>query len=42
MIQSVRRDTEDFEMPPKKPKLRDDELFRMQLVNMIDMEHSLV
>jgi len=29
-------------MPPKKPKLRDDELFRMQLVNMIDMEHSLV
>ena len=29
-------------MPPKKPKLRDDELFRMQLVNMIDMEHPLV
>lgn len=29
-------------MPPKKLKLRDDELFRMQLVNMIDMEHPLV
>ena len=29
-------------MPPKKPKLRDDELFRMQLTNMIDMEHPLV
>ena len=29
-------------MPPKKPKLRDDELFRMQLNNMIDMEHALV
>lgn len=29
-------------MPPKKPKLRDDELFRMQLNNMIDMEHPLV
>jgi len=29
-------------MPPKKPKLRDDELFRMQLTNMIDMEHALV
>jgi IS5 family transposase len=28
-------------MPPKKPKLRDDELFRMQLSNMIDMEHPL-
>jgi IS5 family transposase len=42
MIQSVRREAEDFEMPPKKPKLRDDDLFRMQLVNMIDMEHSLV
>ena len=27
-------------MPPKKLKLRDDELFRMQLVNMIDMEHA--
>ncbi|GAC1646107.1 MAG: IS5 family transposase [Chloroflexota bacterium] len=29
-------------MPPKKPKLRDDELFRMQLTNMIDMKHPLV
>ena len=29
-------------MPPKKPKLRDDELFRMQLTNMIDMDHPLV
>ena len=29
-------------MPPKKPKLRDDELFRMQLNNMIDMDHALV
>jgi IS5 family transposase len=29
-------------MPPKKPKLRDEELFRMQLTNMIDMEHPLV
>ena len=29
-------------MPPKKPKLRDDELFRMQLTNMIDMAHPLV
>ncbi|MBA3897612.1 MAG: IS5 family transposase [Sphingomonadaceae bacterium] len=29
-------------MLPKKPKLRDDELFRMQLTNMIDMEHPLV
>lgn len=29
-------------MPPKKPKLRDDELFRMQLANMIDMDHPLV
>jgi transposase, IS5 family len=29
-------------MPPKKPKLREDELFRMQLTNMIDMEHPLV
>ncbi|GAC1585318.1 MAG: IS5 family transposase [Sphingomicrobium sp.] len=29
-------------MPPKKPKLRDDELFRMQLNNMIDMAHPLV
>ena len=29
-------------MPPKKPKLRDDELFRMQLTNTIDMAHPLV
>jgi transposase, IS5 family len=29
-------------MPPKKLKLRDDELFRMQLAGMIDMEHPLV
>ncbi len=29
-------------MPPKKPKLREDELFRMQLTNMIDMAHPLV
>ena len=29
-------------MPPKKPKLLDDELFRMQLTNMIDMDHPLV
>lgn len=29
-------------MPPKNLKLRDDELFRMLLVNMIDMEHPLV
>lgn len=29
-------------MALKKPKLRDDELFRMQLTNMIDMEHPLV
>lgn len=29
-------------MAPKKQKLRDDELFRMQLSNMIDMEHPLV
>ena len=29
-------------MPPKTPKLRDDELFRMQLTNMIDMAHPLV
>ncbi len=29
-------------MPPKKPKLRDDELFRMQLTNMIDRAHPLV
>lgn len=29
-------------MPPKKPKLRDDELFRMQLTNMIDLDHALV
>ena len=28
-------------MPPKKPKLRDDELFRMQLTNMIDMDHAV-
>lgn len=28
-------------MPPRKPKLRDDELFRMQLTNMIDMDHAL-
>ena len=43
MIQSVFNDMlRVFEMPPKKLKLRDDELFRMQLVNMIDMEHPLV
>jgi len=43
MIQSVFKDMlRVFEMPPKKLKLRDDELFRMQLVNMIDMEHPLV
>lgn len=29
-------------MPPRKPKLRDDRLFRMQLTNMIDMDHPLV
>jgi IS5 family transposase len=29
-------------MPPKKPALRSDELFRSQLDNMINMEHSLV
>jgi IS5 family transposase len=29
-------------MPPKKPKLRDDELFRMQLKNKIDLDHPLV
>lgn len=29
-------------MPPKKPGLRADELFRMQLSNMIDMQHPLV
>ena len=29
-------------MPPKKPKLRENELFRMQLTNMIDMDHPLV
>lgn len=29
-------------MPPKKPKLRDDELFRMQMNNMIDVDHPLV
>jgi IS5 family transposase len=35
-------ETRGFSMPPKKPKLRDDELFRMQLTNMIDMAHPLV
>jgi IS5 family transposase len=29
-------------MPPKKPAVRSDELFRSQLDNMIDMEHALV
>ena len=29
-------------MPPKKPPMRSDELFRSQLDNMIDMEHPLV
>ena len=29
-------------MPPKKLVLRDDELFRMQLTNMIDLAHPLV
>lgn len=29
-------------MPPKKPMLRDDELFWMQPMNMIDMAHSLM
>jgi hypothetical protein len=29
-------------MPPKKPKLRDNARFRMQLSNMIDMKHPLV
>ena len=29
-------------MPPKKPALRPDELFRSELVNMIDMAHPLV
>ena len=28
-------------MQPKKPMLRDDELFRRQLTNMIDMAHPL-
>jgi len=31
-----------FSMPPKKPKLPDNALFRMQLTNMIDMAHLLV
>ena len=39
---SLDETTRGFAMPPKKPKLRDDELFRMQLTNMIDMEHPLV
>jgi len=42
MIHSWQDETRGFAMPPKKPKLRDDELFRMQLNNMIDMEHALV
>jgi IS5 family transposase len=29
-------------MPPKKPPMRSDELFRRQLENIIDMEHPLV
>ena len=29
-------------MPPKKPAMRSDELFRSQLDNMIDMDHPLV
>ncbi len=29
-------------MPPKKPMLRDDELFGMQLMHMIDMAHPLM
>jgi hypothetical protein len=29
-------------MPPKKPMLRDDELFGMQLMHMIDMAHLLM
>jgi IS5 family transposase len=34
--------TRGFSMPPKTPKLSDDELFRMELTNMTDMAHPLV
>ena len=39
MIQWDRR---SCAMPPKKPGLSEHELFRMLLVNMIDMTHPLV
>lgn len=32
----------DFGMLPKKLKLRDHELFRVQLVNMVVMDHPLI
>gem|GEM_PF-2168037 len=31
-----------FSIPPKKPMLRDDELFGMQLMNTIDMAHPVM